>query len=52
MKARTSCILLQYTMGDAKTIECCEVMDPSKGYMAARKLLKECFGHLYTINCC
>jgi len=42
--------LLQYTTGDAKkTIECCVVMDPSMGYMAARKLLKERFGHPYTI---
>ena len=42
--------LLQYTTGDAKkTIECCVVMDPSKGYMAARKLLRERFGHPYTI---
>ena len=42
--------LLQYTMGDTKKmIECCAVMDPSKGYLAARKLLKECFGHPYTI---
>ena len=43
--------LLQYTTGNAKmTIECCVVMDPSNGYMAARKLLKERFGHLYTIT--
>ena len=43
--------LLQYTTGDAKrTIECCVVMDPSNGYMAARKLLKERFGHPYTIT--
>ena len=42
--------LLQYTSGDArKTIECCVVMDPTKGYEAARKLLKERFGHPYTI---
>ena len=42
--------LLQYTTGDVKkTIECCVVMDPSKGYMAARKLLKERFGIQYTI---
>ena len=42
--------LLQYTTGDAKKmIECCVVMDPSNGYMAARKLLKERFGHPYTI---
>ena len=42
--------LLQYTTGDAKkTIECCVVMDTSKGYMAARKLLRERFGHPYTI---
>ena len=33
--------LLQYTTGNAKkTIECCVVMDPSNGYMAARKFLK------------
>ena len=38
--------LMQYTMGNAeKTIECCMEMDPSKGYVAARKLLQECFGH-------
>ena len=38
--------LLQYTTGDAKKMtECCVVMDPSNGYMAARKLLKEHFGH-------
>ena len=43
--------LLQYTTGDAKkTIECCVVMDPSNGYMAARKFLKERFGHPYTIT--
>ena len=36
--------LLQYT-----TIDCCVVMNPSKGYMAARRLLKERFAHLYTI---
>ena len=42
--------LLQYTTGDAKkTIECCVVMNTSKGYMAARKLLQERFGHPYTI---
>ena len=42
--------LLQYTTGEAKkTIECCVVMDPSKGYQAARKLLMERFGHPYTI---
>ena len=41
--------LLQYTTGDAKMIECCVVMDPSNGYMAARKLLKESFAHPYTI---
>ena len=43
--------LLQYTMGDAKkTIECCVVLHLSKGiYMDARKLLKERFGHPYTI---
>ena len=42
--------LLQYTKGDVrKTIECCIVMDPSKGYMAVRKLLQEHFGHPYTI---
>jgi len=42
--------LLKYTTGDAnKTIECCMVMDPSMGYMVARKLLKECFGHPYPI---
>ena len=37
--------LLQYTSGDArKTIECCVVMDPTKGCDAARKLLKERVG--------
>ena len=36
--------LLQYTT------ECCMVMDPSNGYMAARKLLQERFGHPYTIT--
>ena len=42
--------LLQYTTGDAKkTIDCCVVMNPSEGYMAARNLLKERFGHPYTI---
>ena len=42
--------LLQNSPGDAKkTIECCVVMDPSNGYMAARKLLQERFGHPYTI---
>ena len=42
--------LLKYTTGDAKkTIECGMVMDPSMGYMVARKLLKERFGHPYTI---
>ena len=42
--------LLQNTTGDAKkTIDCCVVMNPSEGYMAARKLLKERFGHPYTI---
>ena len=43
--------LLQYTSGDArKTIERCVVMDPAKEYEAARKLLKERFGHPYTIT--
>ena len=42
--------LLQYTTDDAKkTIECCVVMDPSKGYMAARNLLQEHFSHPFTI---
>lgn len=42
--------LLQYTTGEAKkTIKCCTVMDSSKGYQAARKLLKERFGHPFTI---
>ncbi|XP_078372731.1 uncharacterized protein LOC144656384, partial [Oculina patagonica] len=42
--------LLQYTTGEAKkTIHCCVVMDPSRGYQSARKLLKERFGHPYTI---
>ena len=42
--------LLQYTTGDAKkTIDCCVAMNPSEGYMAARRLLKERFGHPYTI---
>ncbi|XP_078380333.1 uncharacterized protein LOC144663310 [Oculina patagonica] len=42
--------LLQYTTGEAKkTIDCCVVMDPSRGYQSARKLLKERFGHPYTI---
>ncbi|KAL9986270.1 hypothetical protein ACROYT_G000387 [Oculina patagonica] len=42
--------LLQYTTGEAKkTIDCCVVMDLSKGYQSARKLLKERFGHPYTI---
>ncbi|KAL9953349.1 hypothetical protein ACROYT_G040751 [Oculina patagonica] len=42
--------LLQYTTGEAKkTIDCCVVVDPSRGYQSARKLLKERFGHPYTI---
>ena len=43
--------LLQYATNDGKkTIECCVVMDPSKGYTATRKLLQERFGHPYTIG--
>ena len=36
--------LPQYT-----TIDCCVVMNPSKGHMPARRLLKERFAHPYTI---
>ncbi len=42
--------LLQNTTGEAKkTVDCCVVMDPSKGYHSARELLKERFDHAYTI---
>ena len=42
--------LHQYTSGVAKdTIKCCLVMDSSLGYLKARKLLEERFGHPFTI---
>lgn len=42
--------LMQYCTGDArKVIKSCVMMDPSDGYKAARRMLKERFGHPYTI---
>lgn len=42
--------LMQYCTGDAgKVIKSCVTMDPSVGYNVAKKLLKERFGHPYTI---
>ena len=41
---------MQYCTGDAKkVIRSCVTMEPSAGYQAARKLMKERFGHPYTI---
>ncbi|XP_064639787.1 uncharacterized protein LOC135495255 [Lineus longissimus] len=42
--------LLQYCKGKALTvIECCAMMDPSRGYVKARSLLQERFGSNYVI---
>ncbi|XP_032223059.2 uncharacterized protein LOC116604591 [Nematostella vectensis] len=42
--------LLQYFSGDAKrVISSCVTMDPTVGYRTARNLLRQRFGHPYTI---
>jgi len=42
--------LLQFTAGEAnKLIKCCTIMDPREGYKRARVILKERFGHPFTI---
>lgn len=42
--------LLQFTTGEAnKLVKCCTMMNPCEGYKSARDILKERFGHPFTI---